>query len=287
MNITSQCVACIFHQAHRAAGLTGADEETTRKILEATAKLIPGFSFDHSPPWNAREVYEEIGRHTGLPDPIGRFKEESRKTAETYVPYVKSKIEASEDKLLAALKAALAGNVMDFGAKTQYDFAELIDRVFHEPLVIDHYFRFREALEKAPSILYLGDNTGEHLFDKVLIETIHALYPGKTIAYAVRGKPIINDVTFKEAEAAGIREVAELVDSGVDTPGLELERADPAFVHRFREAPMVIAKGMGNFECLEQGQWPHLFFLFKIKCDVVAAALGKPAGGLVLMNGAG
>lgn len=287
MNITSQCVACIFNQAHRAAGLTGADEETTRKILEAAAGMIPGFSFQHSPPWNARELYEEIGRLTGLEDPIARFKEESRETAKTHLPYVKSKIEASEEKLLAAVKASLAGNVMDFGAKTSYDFAAMIDGVFDEPLAIDHYARFREALEKAESILFLADNAGEHLFDKLLIETIHALYPGKAIAYAVRGRPIINDVTLAEAEADGLGEVARLVDSGVDTPGLELDRADPAFVRRFEEAPLVVAKGMGNFECLEAGKWPHLYFLFKIKCDVVAAALRKPAGGLVLMNGSG
>ena len=153
------------------------------------------------------------------------------------------------------------------------------------PFAIDDFQAFARRFEEAKQVLVVGDNVGEHLFDKVMLERFKGLKPDVELFYAVRGVPIINDVTLKEADEAGIDTVATVIDSGVDTPGLVLERANEAFKTLFDRVDLIIAKGMGNFECLESREDPRLFMLFKVKCDVVSQVLGVPAGALVFKQG--
>ena len=136
-------------------------------------------------------------------------------------------------------------------------------------------------LNAAKTLLYIGDNVGEHLFDYLYIEILKQLYPNLEISYMVRGCAIINDVTMKEAKEAGFDKLCHLIDSGVNTPGFVYDRANKASQRLFDESDLVITKGMGNYECLSPTHRKNLCYLLKVKCNVVALSLGKEVGDIV------
>jgi damage-control phosphatase, subfamily I len=283
MNINQDCVACILNQVEKTLTLLAPEERITSTIRGQAHEMSKSFSFAHTPPWVAREVYEMIARETGLEDPLAVVKQKSIELATSLLPDVYLAIEKSSDPLFSAIKASAAGNVIDFGAKEQFDLEEEIAKVFDTPFAVDEYEAFQKKLQSSDSLLMLADNAGENVFDKVLLETIKRLYPTKSLYYATRGKAIINDITTKEAYQIGIDEVATILDTGVDTPGLEAERASDAFWEMYQSAPLVLAKGMGNYECLENGQ-RDLFFLFKVKCNVVANSIKQEVGSLIFSH---
>ena len=285
MNITKDCVTCIIGQIDKAIKLLNLDEQKAQTIQEEVLKKSQSFSFDHTPPYVAREVYEYLAKETNCTDPLENLKQESIQNALEFVPFIEKKIRQEEDKLFTAIKAAVAGNVIDFGAKEQFSLEEEINKVFTTNFAIDDYKKLAKQIEQKENILILADNAGENVFDKILIKIIKRLYPHKQITYATRGKPIINDITTKEALQIGIDKFATVVSTGVDTPGLELLRATTHFRNIFEKAELIISKGMGNFECLETLKDKRIFFIFKVKCNVVAAAIGKEVGDIILKQG--
>ncbi len=283
MNINQDCVTCILGQVDKTLRLLNPNEEITKKIQKQALEMSKSFSFSHTPPWGAREVYEMIAQETGLEDPLEVVKQESIKLATSLLPEVYEALQQSSDPLFAAIKASAAGNVIDFGAKEQFDLEEEVAKVFDTPFAVDAYEAFRLALSKSDSLLVLADNSGENVFDKVLLETLKTLFPDLQLYYATRGKAIINDITTKEAYQIGIDKVATILDTGVDTPGLVTERASQDFLNFYNQAPLVLAKGMGNYECLEDGN-RDLFFLFKVKCNVVANSINQEVGSLIFSH---
>ena len=283
MTIASPCVTCILNQVEKTLAVMDIDPKTAEKIRAEAQGMSPHFSYAHTPPFVAKDVYQMISRLSGNDDPLHGVKQESMRNAAEHLPFIHGQIAASSDPLFAALKAAVAGNVIDFGAKEQFDLAREIGSVFKTDFTINDYRMLKADIEKHEEIMILADNSGENVYDKVLIETIKTLYPSKQIRYVVRGRPIINDITVAEAEQVGIGEIAQIVDSGVDTPGLDLLRAREGFAEMFEAAPLVIAKGMGNYECLEGSDRP-IYFLFKVKCDVVAESVAAPVGSLILKH---
>ena len=141
---------------------------------------------------------------------------------------------------------------------------------------------FRAAISEAGEILYLADNTGEIVFDRLLIERLPA--PGITVA--VRGAAVLNDATLADARVAGLDQVAQVIDNGSGAPGTILGECSAAFRERFESADMIIAKGQGNFETLAGGPG-NIFFLLKVKCSVVAAHTGLDIGTHALIQNRG
>ena len=285
MNITPECLHCLYGQALKSARLIGCSEAQTKEILDATAqtliRLQPG---SVPPPVAAVPIYDAIAQIVGQSDPIKPYKQMATVQAAKTLAHVRMQIAASKHPILTALRAAIAGNVLDFGAQKHFDLAAELDRVFAAPLAVDDSGRLLESLETAKTVLVLGDNAGEHLFDNLLLETLAAAYSAQRRIYATRGKPAINDITLDEAKADGLDRFAELISSGVDTPGTVLDRTDAVFRKHFETADVVIAKGMGNYECLEGCGKAELYFLFKIKCSVVAAATHQAEGSLMILR---
>ena len=283
MTIAAPCVTCILGQVEKTLAVMEIDPATAEKIRAEALAMSHSFSYEHTPPFVAKDVYQMISRLSGNDDPLHEVKQESMRNAAEHLPFIHEQIAASSDPLFAALKAAVAGNVIDFGAKEQFDLAEEIGSVFRTDFAVNDYASLNADIQKHDRIMILADNSGENVYDKVLMATIKNLYPSKQIQYVVRGRPIINDITVTEAKQVGIDSVAEIVDSGVDTPGLDLLRADEGFAAQFEKAPLVIAKGMGNYECLE-GSAKSIYFLFKVKCEVVAGSVNAPIGSLILKH---
>ncbi len=139
----------------------------------------------------------------------------------------------------------------------------------------------QKKLYSAKTVLLIGDNVGEHIFDYMYIKTLKELYPNNAYFYMVRGNPIINDVTMKEALESGFDEICEVVDSGVNTPGFVYGRANGYSKELFNRADLIISKGMGNYECMNDSHRMDICFLLKIKCGVVAASLKKEIGDII------
>ena len=146
---------------------------------------------------------------------------------------------------------------------------------------IEELTLLQEKISTAKRVLLIGDNVGEHIFDYLFLETMRELYPNTNYFYMVRGNPIINDVTLKEALEAGFDEICEVVDSGVNTPGFVYGRANSYSKELFNIADLIISKGMGNYECMSPSHRSDICFLLKVKCGVVAASLKKEVGDII------
>lgn len=281
MHIEPDCVTCIFSQSLKVANKLNLDQEMTKTVMNETAKMIPSFDHAKNPPQNAAPVYEMIARLLKKEDIYKEIKQESIEHAKSFVSLCKDKIKESENKLLTATKIAVAGNVIDLAAEFSFDLGEELEKILDMEFGIDDYEKLSAKLYGAKKLVYLADNAGENIFDKIYIETIKEFCPDMKVYCFVRGNPIINDITEKEAYDSGLNEVSTIINSGVPTPGLDMGAMSKEAKEIFESAECIISKGMGNYECLsEEGGYP-IFFLLKVKCQVVARSLKSEIGDIV------
>lgn len=283
MNLKSECLSCLLNQSLRVAKNLNLDEATSKKMLQVASASIANYG-EVSPPVAAADLYPRLGKLIANDDVYKELKAFSTKEALKLLPEVKQKVQEVSNPLKGAIKAAVAGNVIDFATPHHFDLTTEFEKVFYTAFSIDDESLFLERLAQVDSLMIIGDNVGEHVFDKLLLETLNEVYPNLELYYAVRGKPIINDVTVNEAKEIGIDKVAQIVDSGVDTPGLAYNHASTKFMELYRSMDLIIAKGMGNYECLEGVDDARIFHLFKVKCDVVSQDVRADLGSLVFMQ---
>jgi len=281
MKIEEACIGCIINQSSKVASAIKADEALKEKLISAVTQSSKDFSFSLTPPEVATDVYELMSILADKADLYEEIKNYSTQNALSYIPFLEYKISKSPDKLLTATKVAVAGNVIDLAAEVEFDLADEIEKIFETDFGHDDFEKLKEMLADAKTLLVIGDNTGEHIFDYLFIQTLQQLYPLLYISYMVRGNPIINDVTMKEAKEAGFDKLCNLVDSGVNTPGFAYNRANEESQQLFDEVDVVITKGMGNYECLSPSPRKNLCYLLKVKCSVVASSLERNIGDIV------
>jgi len=272
------CIPCFLRQALKASRIAGADEDTQKKILSKLSALIPELLSKDTPPEAGKEVYQIVSDLTGNKDPFKAIKEESNKFALSLCPGLEIKLTNSKDKIFSAIKLAIAGNTIDYGAPNSFNIKEEMENCLKKNFAIFDYPEFLQALNNAKSILYIGDNAGEAVFDRILIEQL-----GKKVVYAVRDKPIINDALISDAYACGINKVAEVISSGSDAPGTIPNLCSPEFLKIYNSSSLIISKGQGNFETLSEEKKP-IFFLFKAKCSVIAKEVGCKVNDLILKS---
>ena len=280
-----ECIPCFFKQAQDAAQLAGANKSAQKKILKALSKELLKFDLKECPTAMGRILYKLVRQITGRDDPFKKLKRKSNEFALSLYPQLKNKVGASKDRLLAAIELAIAGNIIDYGVKSSLNISREIEKIFaeedkiirKESKAVFDYAAFKKGLRKAERILYIGDNAGEIVFDRILIEELK----NKEIIFAVRGQPIINDALIEDAKFCGIDKYAQIVSSGCDAPGTILKFCTEKFRKIFKKADFIISKGQGNFEALS-GQRRPIFFLFRAKCPVVAKHLGCKLGDIIL-----
>ena len=285
MKIQERCLTCIHDQTKRVCELLHVNDEQARAIDTLAHQQIQSFDRNQNPPQNAAPLYEAMAELLKVDDLYAEFKKASSQKAKAFLPLCEAKINLSTNKLFEATKTAVAGNVIDLAAVMLYDLEEELEKIYHTPFAIDDFKVLEAQLAKTYTLVYLADNAGEEIFDKLYIQTIKRLFPNIDVYYFVRGRPIINDLTCKDALASGMDEVAMIVDSGVPTPGLVIELMNPEARSLFEKADCIISKGMGNYECLGETQGLPIFFLFKVKCDVVAQAVGAQLGSIICKRG--
>jgi uncharacterized protein with ATP-grasp and redox domains len=270
------CIPCFFKQALFAARTAVDDEETIKEVLNRVGALVSEIPMYNSPPETGRDIYRIVREVTGVNDPFADLKAESIKTALALYPHFKQRVEASEDPLETAVRLAIAGNVIDFGANPDVQPEEEIQQTLElEPTINDSGI-FKQELKSAENILYVGDNAGETVFDRILIETI-----ARPITYVVRERPIINDAIIEDAIESGLDEVTDIISSGWDGPGVSLKGGSDEFMRHYDHADLIISKGQGNYETLSGEQRP-IFYLLKAKCPVIARNIGVNKGDTVI-----
>ena len=281
MNLDEACIGCILNQAVRVCDNIDADSALRKSILKRADEMSKNFSFMQNPPQVATPLYQEMARLAKKADLYDEVKKHSTNRAKESLPYLQDKLATSDDKLLTATKIAIAGNVIDLAAEVSFDLEEELEKIFDISFNKKDFYRLKEKLSSAKTVMYLADNAGEHVFDYLYIQTLQEIYPQLQITYAVRGEAIINDVTYDEAKELGFDTLCTLLDSGVNTPGFDYERATKEAQELFDNADLIISKGMGNYECLTPYPRENICFLLKVKCQVVANFIEQNIGDIV------
>ncbi len=282
MKLNLECIPCFMRQALKASRFCNLGEKEQEKILREVMTVLLNERWDKTPPELAHVVHAVVRKYCG--DPYGEIKRRSNELALKLYPDVKETVEKSDDPLKTAVKVAIAGNIIDFGAVDKDDVEEFnlmdfVRKVVNEELTVDHCELFKEKLETGESILYFADNAGEIVFDRILIETMLSIKKFR-ITFVVKAGPIINDATIEDARQVGLDGVVDefrFISNGE----VGVERNSPEVSRWIDEHDIVISKGQGNYEGLSE--FSGIFYMLMVKCPVIARHIGVSVGSKVFL----
>jgi len=277
MKTSLMCMECNVKQVIKLADLLKINKDKQEIAIKRIFKALSEISFDMSNPeimgtvtWKIiTEVFENE-------DPYKEIKKFYNQSLLDVYDDVENIIKDSDDKFDTALKIAVIGNVIDFAARHTFDknsVFEMMEKIDEIKFVIDNREALKKQLKDCKILLYIGDNCGEIVLDKLFIKTIKEIYPNIKIYFGVRGKAIINDITIDDAKQVKMDEVAEVISSGAMFPGTILHKSSEEFQKVFNESDIVLAKGQGNYESLSDLKRKGLFLILLVKCTYIAKAI--------------
>ncbi len=269
MKFYAECVACLSDSALRKAQQVSDPQKRLEYMQKVCAILQAADPQREAPPLVDARIIQLRRTFLGIEDDYGEIKRRFNGLILGLYDQLKARVMAAEDQLLEALKLSMYGNYIDFGVLHDVDPEELmrlLDQAEKSSVDEEEYAHLRLDLEGEGEMIFIHDNCGEVVLDKLLLETIHRLYPGLKLVSLVRGAPVLNDATREDAAEVGLGEVAEVIDNGLkDIAGTQLDMLSPALLERIQNAKLLIAKGQGNFETLI-GCGLNLYYLFLSKC---------------------
>ena len=277
-----ECVPCLLRQALEAAKMSTTDKGVQENSLREVTIYLSNEQWAKDLPELGTNVHRIVKRVTGNADPYKELKDKYNQMALRLYLRLKSLVDYSKDPLLTATKVAIAGNVIDFGPKVNINLEKEVRDILDNELVINDIDRLKKAFLKSKKALYLADNAGETVFDRILIEEI--VKRNVDVTYVVKDAPILNDATFRDAETAGITNIARIMSIGTDCTGVLFEECSKEFLREFQNSSLVISKGQGNYESLNDIKNKEIFFLLKIKCPIIADNVGAETSSTVLMR---
>lgn len=269
MQIYLDCLPCMMRQVLEASRMSTDDEKLQGRIMEEAIGVLSRYNSFRNAPEVCREMHKLVKAQTGVLDPYSQIKQRDLQTALSLYPKLKLLVENEQDRLYWALKAAATGNVLDSAICSGYDIEKSLESELEKPFAICSVVQFERQLEKAKSVLIIGDNTGETVFDCLLLKQLSDF----DLTYAVRSAPILNDATIGDAQASGIGRYARIISTGCDVPGVLLDECNDAFLDIFYGADIVVSKGQGNYETLSDCD-RDMYFLLKAKCSVLSGLIG-------------
>ena len=278
MYLNETCIACTRQNQRRLV-----PDDVTPELREAyfaeIDHILEAAPKDVAAPWLIPVFADAFNRYFSIPDLYADVKREANERALLLLPRLQKTVQQSNDPLSTALAVSRLGNYLDFAILVADEVDTKLDEALNTPqnYAIDstELKPFREELENAKSLLIIGDNTGEIVFDIVLVQTLQRLYPNLHVLYGVRGGNAQNDATREDAVFVGMDRIATVVDSGSSIPGTDIRYCSEEFLKTIRESDVILAKGMGNFETLSGGD-VRAYYLFICKCKRLAEYLHKP-----------
>ena len=273
-----RCFFCFARAFERLIEKENISPEEKKCFASDMFGLFNEVKHDFSIPMISRELHVLLKQYSNNSDPYQEAKKQSNDLVLGMYPELKAIIFQSDNQFETALRLAIAGNIIDYGIGNYFDLQGTIDKVLNSDFTVDDSVELKQAISEAKTVLYLGDNCGEMVFDKLFIETM--MHPN--LIYAVRGAPVINDATLDDAKYVGMDIVADVISNGYDAPSTILEHCSTEFLEVFDRADVIISKGQGNLEGLLGQTNKEVYFLLMVKCEVIADALGVKKGDFVV-----
>lgn len=289
MKLNAKCIVCNIQQAIKIADFLDVDDAKREEIMRRVLGYLKDVDFELSNPQIMKGTWDIITAELGNDNPYKNIKKFYNEEMLMMYDELKDIVKNSNDQFQAALKMAITGNLIDFGPSHKFNrdiLVEMINNLDSQDMVVDDSQKLRRMLADANTLLYIGDNCGEIVLDKVFIEQIKHDFPNVEIYFGVRGNAIINDVTIEDANMVGMAEVAKIIESKDGAPGTILENTGEQFQKLFNDANVIIAKGQGNYESLSDVKREGLFLLFMAKCPVVAGYAGVDEMSILCMENA-
>lgn len=282
MKAELECIPCIMKQAYNTAIRATDDPVLIRKILNLTTDYVKVLNLGQTPADASNFAYKITSEVTGIADPYCKEKRKFNDLCLSMVNELNNRIETSEDPLHTAIKGAIFGNLIDLGIGIKFDIERDMEGIFEDPFAVDDYQEFKAMFDSGrKKILYLGDNAGEIVFDRLLIERIKDEHE---VTFVVKRGPVINDATMEDARYVGMTDIVKVIDTGSDGIGIQWSSVSEEFMNSYKSANIIISKGQGNFETMSDKP-VNSFFLLRVKCDCVARELGVEFGDVVFKKG--
>lgn len=286
MRVYLDCLDCCFHSFIGQIKNFEAADQVKEGITRDFLRYLSELDYNKTPPHIAKFVQDKIREYIGIDDPYIEVKIRYNRQMAANYDIFRKRVQADSDPVRAALLLAIAGNIIDVGPNEKFDIEGTIEGALERELVCDDSGKLIDDLKKADSLLYLADNAGEIVLDRLFIETLinqKIITPDK-VTVAVRGGPAQNDATMREAEEAGLTEIVKVITNGDRSPGTILESVSEEFKEHFFSADLIISKGQGNFETLTGVTGRNLYFLLITKCRLIAEELALPVNSFVCKN---
>jgi uncharacterized protein with ATP-grasp and redox domains len=278
MKSDPECLTCMMTQAFNTVKATTNDLSVQREVLNRVAETISYTDLEKTPAAISQPVYEIVSRVTGIKDPYADLKRQTNKEALKLLSALQHMLSKAEDPLKIALHIAVAGNIVDIGIGHTFDLEKDVFTILSIPFSIDNMELFKEDIQPGRRLLYLGDNSGEIVFDRLLIQVLKE--KGVEVTFCVKSGPIINDALMEDAHAVGMTEMVPVIETGSNDIGINLHNCSDQFLKALEETDIILAKGHGNFETCSDLPY-NFYFLLKAKCRVVAQALAVTMGDII------
>jgi uncharacterized protein with ATP-grasp and redox domains len=277
------CLPCIMRQTVDAARFATEDSNLQEKIIRKIITEMVQYDFNESPPYMSQIIHKHVRELSKMADPYREVKHQFTRLGLDLYDELKNIVQASQDPFSTAIKIAIAGNIIDFGVFSEISEEQVhaaIEDCLQAPLPAETVNHLKDDIAGAKNILFLGDNAGETVFDRLFIEEM----PLEKVTYVVKGSPIVNDATMKDAEEAGLTELVRVIDNGSDAQGTILKLCSTEFIDSLRQADLIIAKGQAHYETMSDLELNRIYYLFQAKCAVVADDTGCQMGEMVFLK---
>jgi len=281
MKLSAECIPCLLRRAVYEVELCapGRAMETLREcslvVAEKASERISSAEF-------ASAIHQCAYAAIGKDDPYSDLKKRSNEVALSMLPVAERFVEGSKNPLITAMRVSIIGNLLDFGIEGSIGSPEALKKAFKvlmtEPLGSDDSEEIEGMIRKSKDIVFLADNCGEIVFDKILLKEIKRRRSG-SIVLVIKGKPILTDVTKKDMRGLGIEKlVDEILETEDVAVGINLwtKGKNSEIARRLGKADLIISKGMANFEALSEHDWKAIAYLLRVKCGTVARAINAP-----------
>lgn len=275
MQANSMCIACILSKQEKQIR-PFPDEKKKSDYIHQVLEILYRHGRSESSPWLAEQIDQLYEKFWGELEDYTPIKHKYNHLLLEKEPEIVRQIRDSEDPIEESIKYVCAANYIDFSAVehvTEQTFEQLLEKAKSETVPQEEYQAFRKDLEKARTLVYLTDNCGEIVLDKVFIRFLKENCPHLQIAAIVRGKDVINDATMEDAREVGLTDLVPCVGNDNGAPGTVLKRFDKQTRRLLLDADLVISKGQGNFESL-YGEGVNPYYLFLCKCELFVRRFG-------------
>ncbi len=280
------CISCIVNKANMLVDKYINCSKKKHAFMKKVLQEIIDTDYNKTSPYLTSRVMRILKTEVNVDDIYIKEKKFYNKKLLSMECEIENMLNDSEDKLFDALKLSSAGNIIDFGALDDISFKlvqRIIKKTFNSSFDKHLYNRLKDELKNSKRVVYLGDNAGEIVFDKIFIKYIKKYYPNINIKFATRGAPILNDITEKDAYFVGLDKYTQIINNGTDIPGTDLDEVPNNFKNIINKADLIISKGQGNFESLG-GCGKNIYYIFLCKCDMLMKKLDSSRFGNMFIS---